>query len=457
MHRSLERRATRALRAIIAVSCGAALAWVLPWVASASAKAAMFFVAPTGSDANAGSLESPFATIQRGERTAAPGDTVYVRGGTYAMSEDHIARRRNQIAYVTSLDKSGEPGKPIRYWAYAEERPVFDYSAVKPEGLRVDAFHIGGSWLHLRGLEVIGMQVTIRGHTQSIGFENDGAHNIYERLGIHDGQAIGVYSVRGGDNLFLNCDAYRNHDFTSEDGKGGNVDGFGCHPPAGAKGNVFRGCRAWFNSDDGFDCIGARETVTFDHCWAFYNGFSPDFASLGDGNGFKAGGYGTTPAEKLPTTIPRHMTRRSLAARNKASGFYANHHPGGSDWIANTAYRNGTNFNMLARLPDNRTDIDGFDHRLRNNLAYGSRVAISRYDAARCDAAGDSFDMPLELTDRDFASLDESELLHPRANDGALPTISLLHPSDGSRLVDRGVDLGEPFDGAAPDVGAFER
>jgi hypothetical protein len=37
---------------------------------------------------------------------------------------------------------------------------------------------------------------------------------------MHDGQAIGICSVRGSDNLFLNCDAYRNHDFTSEDGNG---------------------------------------------------------------------------------------------------------------------------------------------------------------------------------------------------------------------------------------------
>ena len=161
--------------------------------------------------------------------------------------------------------------------------------------------------------------MTLKGHTQSICFENDGGHNIYERLSMHDGQAIGIYSVRGSDNLFLNCDAYRNHDVTSEGGKGGNVDGFGCHPPEGGTGNVFRGCRAWFNSDDGYDCIGAREPVTFENCWAFYNGYSTKFERLADGNGFKAGGYGTTPADRLPQPIPRHTVRFCLAVGNKAA------------------------------------------------------------------------------------------------------------------------------------------
>ncbi|MFI5378626.1 MAG: pectate lyase, partial [Tepidisphaerales bacterium] len=291
--------------------------------AGVSVQAADFFVAPAGDDANPGTLEKPFATIQHAQEAVAPGDTVYIRGGTYVMNESQIARKERIWAYVHFLSKSGTPDKRINYWAYQKERPVFDFSQVKPADLRVDAFHVTGSWVHIKGLEVIGVQVTIKGHTQSICFANNGSHNIYELLSTHDGQAIGIYSVRGSDSLFLNCDAYRNRDFTSEDGKGGNVDGFGCHPPKGGTGNVFRGCRAWFNSDDGYDCINAHESVTFENCWALYSGFSPTFERLADGNGFKAGGYGSTPAERLPNPIPRHTVRFCLAVRNKASGFYS--------------------------------------------------------------------------------------------------------------------------------------
>src|SRR3954452_7653763 len=99
--------------------------------------AAEFYVAPTGHDADPGTLDKPFATIQRAQDAAAPGDTVYVRGGTYAMTAAQIARRQRIWAYVTFLDKSGTPGKPIKYWAYKDERPVFDLSKVKPEGMRV--------------------------------------------------------------------------------------------------------------------------------------------------------------------------------------------------------------------------------------------------------------------------------------------------------------------------------
>jgi len=274
---------------------------------------------------------------------------------------------------------------------------------------------------------------------------------------MHDGQAIGLYSVRGSDNLFLNCDAYNHRDFTSEDGKGGNVDGFGCHPTKGGTGNVFRGCRAWFNSDDGFDCVSSAESVTFENCWAFYNGYSPKFEKLADGNGFKAGGYGSTPAAKLPDPIPRHTVRFCLAVRNRSSGFYANHHVGGGDWFNNTAYRNGTNFNLLGRLSDNVTDVPGYGHKLRNNLSYNGGSLVAQLDFAKSDAANNSFTMDLKVSDQDFAGLDEAQLVLPRQPNGDLPAIAFLHLADGSQLIDQGVDLGFPFRGAKPDLGAFEK
>jgi hypothetical protein len=422
----------------------------------ARAGAAEFFVSPNGNDADTGTIDKPFATVQRAQTAVAPGDTVNIRGGLYAMTAAQIARKQRAWAYVTFLDKSGTPKHPITYQAYKDEHPLFDYTAVKPAGLRIDAFYVSGSWLHIKGLEVVGVQVTIKTHTQSICFENDGSNNVYERLSMHDGQAIGIYSVRGSNNLFLNCDAYRNHDFTSENGRGGNVDGFGCHPTKGSTGNVFRGCRSWFNSDDGYDCINSKESVTFENCWAFYNGYSTKFDSLGDGNGFKAGGYGSLPAAQLPDPIPRHTVRFCLAVHNKANGFYSNHHPGGSDWFNNTAYRNGTNFNMLCRLADNHTDVDGFGHKLRNNLSFKSRTDITKLDTSKSDSASNSFDLGLKFTDKDFAGLDELELIQARQPNGDLPIIKLMHLAPENAAIDKGVDVGFPFHGPAPDLGAFE-
>src|SRR3954449_258081 len=96
---------------------------LLRLVTAAHAGAAEFFVSPTGSDNDPGTLERPFATVQRAQEAAAPGDTVFLRGGTYVMKESQIARRRAIWAYVTFLDKSGTPDKRINYWAYRGERP----------------------------------------------------------------------------------------------------------------------------------------------------------------------------------------------------------------------------------------------------------------------------------------------------------------------------------------------
>ena len=61
------------------------------------------------------------------------------------MSESQIGGRVGPYACVTLLDKSGVPGKPINYWAFAGEQPVFDFSAVKPARQRVTAFRVNAS------------------------------------------------------------------------------------------------------------------------------------------------------------------------------------------------------------------------------------------------------------------------------------------------------------------------
>lgn len=421
-----------------------------------------FYVAVDGDDGNAGTLASPFASIARAQQAASAGTTIYFRGGTYPITTSQVAEYSSIFARVFLLDKSGTEGAPIRYWAYPGETPIFDLSAVTPPDYRVYTFHVTGDWLHFKGLTVTGVQVTITGHTQSICFDNQGDHNIYEQLVMRDNQAIGMWLGNGSNNLVLNCDAYRNWDYTSENGRGGNVDGFGYHGRAGSTGNVFRGCRAWFNSDDGFDCINAYEAVIFEDCWAFFNGYTPDFVSRGDGTGFKAGGYGAAGGP-VPNPIPRHTTRRCLAVRNKANGIYANHHVGGCNWISNTAFQNGTNFNMLSTLADNDTDVDGYDHYLRNNLAFLPRgTNLSNLDQSNSDAAFNFFNLPVTISSDDFLAspTDTAQLVQfvsqPRKANGDLPDIDLLQLAPGSDLIDVGENIGFPFCGTAPDLGAFE-
>src|ERR1700733_12517651 len=57
------------------------------FLAPTSARAATYYVAPTGSDAAAGSEATPFASWAHAQTVAAPGDTIYFRGGTYRHTD----------------------------------------------------------------------------------------------------------------------------------------------------------------------------------------------------------------------------------------------------------------------------------------------------------------------------------------------------------------------------------
>lgn len=418
--------------------------------------AANYVVAPQGNDSNPGTLAQPFASIKKAQEVVAPGDTVYLRGGTYLMKEAHIMARERNRAIVIHLFKSGLQGRPIRYMAYQQEQPIFDFSEVTPERMRVHAIKVSGSWLHLSGITTVGVQVTIKEHTQSINIENSGSNNLFEKLTMRDGQGIGFWLGRGSNNLILNCDAYNNHDHTSENKRGGNVDGFGFHVPQGSVNNVFRGCRAWYNSDDGFDSISTSEAHRLENCWAFYNGTNKSSERLGDGNGFKVGGYASTPVDRLPKTIPRHVVIGCIAALNRASGFYSNHQIGGIDFLGNSSYRNSRNFNMLGRSKDHTGDVPGYDHVIKNNASFGSRHDIDNVDRNRCEISNNSFDLKIPLTQEDFISLDETELMKPRQANGDLPVIRFMQLPRSSALIDRGADIGRKYYGKKPDIGALE-
>ena len=116
-------------------------------------------------------------------------------------------------------------------------------------------------------------------------------------------------------NLVKNCTSHNNYD---NETKGENADGFAAKLTVGY-GNIFDGCIAYRNSDDGWDLYGKQDTGTIGsvimyNCVAFENGYlektQEEFNKLfpnvnqnalesnqnsyvtqnGDGNGFKLGG-----------------------------------------------------------------------------------------------------------------------------------------------------------------------
>ncbi len=420
------------------------------------AQAATWFVATNGFDTNTGTSNSPFATFTRAQSAAAAGDTVWLRGGTYFLSNTNLTATNAPWVIVNNVTKNN-----ISYVAWPGELPVFDFSNVRPpiaNSNRVTAFLVTASGCTFKGFDVVGVQVDVAlQHTQSENFRIAGGNfNRFEQLRMHDGMANGWYLTSGASNLVLNCDAYNNRGLDS--GSLGNTDGFGCHPNStSGKGNIIRGCRAWFNSDDGYDCINAFAVVTFDHCWAFWNGYFTNFASsTGDGNGVKGGGYGVS-GSSFPTPIPRHVIEFCVAVRNRANGIYANHHLDGQIWINNTSYRNTVNYDMLCSTNNSSSagDCPGYNHIMKNNLGYKGGTEVKNLGPVN-DTNFNYFTLPISIATNDFMTLDESLLTSPRRTNGELPYINFARLTNTSDCINAGTNQGFAFYGTAPDLGAFE-
>jgi len=438
---------------------------LMAFLAPFPALAATYYVAPTGSDGAAGTQAAPWASMAKAVSTAVAGDTVYFRGGTYAYTAAQSACS-SSTATVNGvlLNKSGTSGNPINYWAYTGETPVFDFSGIKDQ-CRITGFQVTGSWLYLKGLAVTGVPQNINTNHESWGiYVNGGSNNIFEQLDLYKNMGPGLFIIRGGNNHVINCDSHENYDPNSGSASapggdaGGNADGFGFHSTSTAdSGTLFSGCRAWLNSDDGWDFIEAVTPVTLENSWSFHNGYydaALDTTSQGNGNGFKCGGYDLVAAN-VPAVVPQHTIHHCLAVSNKANGFYENHHAAADYFYNNTSYGNNSDFNLLGVASDGTTSMDlGI---LRNNIAYTGSL-LSNNTGSGVDESYNSWDAALGVTvsAADFQSVSVTGLDSPRQADGSLPVLTNFHLAAGSALIDKGTNVGLPYNGAAPDLGCFE-
>jgi MYXO-CTERM domain-containing protein len=477
---------------------------VLPWAVALvaflvplTANAATFYVAPTGSDAAAGTMAAPFASWAQAQTAAAPGDTVYFRGGTYAFT-DATSTCTSPTATVNAvvLSKSGTAANPINYWAFPGETPVFDFSGInditryscRQVGIRVEA-----DWLHLKGFEVKGtLQLNNLNHESWCVYVIGGNNNIFELMNAHHNMGPGFFVQTGGNNTFLNCDSHENEDTLTSNGDGQSADGFGCHPnQVGDTGNLFHGCRAWWNSDDSWDFINATEACTVEYSWAWYAGYKPDAITngapvalaAGNGNGFKGGGYGAPQVLPNTPTIPLHTIRFNAAFFNKANGVYANHEIVSPFFYNNTSYNNGVDFDMLGLDGTTVTSVGT----LRNNLAFGRTIMADFGNPGPISDMFNSWDIAgFTVSAATFQSLTFnapascpapyapggtpcclptdmtcfSGMASARNADGSLPVLPFLRLSTtapaGANAVDKGTNVGLPFSGSAPDLGCFE-
>lgn len=103
-----------------------------------------YYVSPSGDDDANGQLETPFQTIQRATYAVGPGDTVFIRNGTYSYNYPE--------SLIVFLTISGTAGNPITFKNYPEETPVLQMNGSNWGAIKLN----GCDYIIIDGLTIIG-------------------------------------------------------------------------------------------------------------------------------------------------------------------------------------------------------------------------------------------------------------------------------------------------------------
>jgi len=389
---------------------------------AATTEARVIFLSPSGNDNTGnGSISSPWFTLNKAWTVLAAGDTVYLRGGTYQYNRMQNLLSKNGTAFNNRICIFNYPG----------EHPIItrgpSYKVVN--GIDQDLIYFEGNYFHWKGIEISGFE-QLPGETSYPAFRAGyTTGSKFEQIIYHDNMA--GFQIRGNGSTMdtiINCDFYR------------NIDSLDSPPYGGADGlnitfnnvttsvNWVIGCRAWNNSDDGFDNWANDGTVYYENCWSFHNGYRRDYTTLaGDGSGFKMGiGYS-------PTTSLRRKLTFCIAADNSHGGFVENNNLVRFDFINCTSYNNAENFYMGYWSPSNGI------HNYTNCIsANHSNDIMTSSNNTFVTNSWNGF----TVTNADFQSTGSwTELSVARKSDGSLPDVNYLKLAPGSDMIGKGTNV----------------
>lgn len=421
--------------------------------------AATYYASPAGAG-NGSSYSSPTTFANGVSLLGNAGDTLYLLGGTYEFSDKF------------SINKQGSASKRIVISGFPGEQATLDFHKV-PYGTRGITVHANSLYVHIKDLAIA--------WSGKNNLYNEGSYCLFENLDIYGSADTGCQMKKGGNNVIKNVDSHDNFDYKTMSGStanfGGNADGFADKQFTGA-GNHYIGCRAWGNSDDGWDFfqrVSSSNTV-IENCICYQNGPAyydmsqnpralttdkawfdskvgtqmtdrygntititlKEFPCQGNGNGFKmGGGY----------TDHKILIHHCLAVANRERGFDQNNNDG-TMWVYNnTGYANGYNFGFTTAYGTNY---------MRNNISLSGKNADQ--PKSKTVAANDhnTWNSGFACSAADFQSLDTTQILASRQANHSLPEGTCLRLKTTSALIDKGVDVNLTYNGDAPDLGCYE-
>lgn len=434
-------------------------------------QAVTIFVSTSGNDSNAGTESAPYLSIQKAVDVAMPGDVIYVRGGTYLLTKR------------IKIDKAGTAEKRICLWGYPGERVIIDGSAEVVASVNefkqarcIYVNHFGNYW-HFKNLELC--------NAKDNGMKMEGSYCIVENCKFHDnndtGLQLGMYKdfaieetqsfpITGEPafnpgysyckyNVVINCDSWYNYDSKSFSGSddGGDADGFACKLFPGP-GTEFHGCRSWNNSDDNWDLYMVYHPIVIDNCWSWNAGKTSANVGIGNGNGFKLGGGGTSGGAAFAQSVGAHVVRNCVAFDCLHKGFDQNNAYEAMYLFNNVAFGNEYNF----RFP---TVFMYGSMYMRNNIGFkpttlnheflsadkvGAQVPNTAFNSWTtmdgCDPYKDGNKVngvAVKAQDHSaqFKSLSPSLFLAERQADGSLPDNDFCKLVAGSKFINAGENI----------------
>ena len=429
-----------------------------------------YYVATWGSDMNPGTFDKPWRTWQRAFSRAKAGDTVYFRGGIYYDDKD-VAAVRHEPASSGNWGFNGTADNYIHFFNYPGEVPVLDGKNRTPAHWNTAMIFDGSAYIHLRGLTVRNFDQIVAADPAT-GISAWGVSNmIFEQIVVHNIGGPGIFYMSGlgyrqyphieyDTTIFLNCDFFNNEDpLEGSAGIGGKADGLWYGGGRGAF-CIIDGCRAWNNSDGGFDTAGDA-TIVIRNSWAFLN-----IHEHGDGTGFKFG----SPSSRNPVygQIIRYVYN-NIAAWNEWGFTENNRSVGGLNChvFNNIAYDN----EELGFIGFKHEYGDTMQNVYYNNISYVNRyyqdwlrngVLFASDKVHGYEGSNNTWDHPsrrnpmyIDIQDSDFhGGLDSvtivSQMTAPRKSDGSLPDITVFRLSEESIFKGNGTYVGMSQN---PDIG----